>query len=843
MSDSRPIVHLFCNAHIDPIWMWSWEEGLRETISTFRTAADLLDEFPEFVFNHNESMLYEWIEEYDPPLFERIRRHVKTGRWNITGGWYLQPDVNLPGGETLVRTILEGRRYFAEKFGVRPPIAYNFDSFGHPNSLPQLLVQSDFDMYVHFRPVESQMHLPAPFYRWRGNDGSEVLAIRPDTGWYGTPRRGQAQEQALKGIEVARATGMDTLVTWGLGDHGGGATRQDLLEFRDILREYADSDVEIRHSTPEAFLERIRPHIHTFPVVEADLQRTLSGTYTSVGTIKRQMREGEALLASAERWAALAWWRYGRAYPAERLREAWKRLMFNTFHDVLCGSLVESALPGVDDMFGFTHDTARRVITKAQMALLPNVDPKPDTIPLYVFNPHGTTMRAPIGINFLSEYAPPPQQKAYNLYDDAGTRIPHQTRGGASVILDEGTWQPFCGFVAEVPPMTVRRYEIRFEPEIPTKSPFIVEKTESGLRIETPFWSAHFSRTSGALYQLTDKRTSNSILSAPLRFFAMKDVSHGWGGESRYVFSEPFAAFQALSPDEVANFVGMEGQQGIAVRVIAQGAAWITVECLVGWQHTRASVKHTFYADVPYIDIDTRLYMQARRKMIKLHMPFTMPNAKNLCEVPYGVAEYPADGSEFPYTRWVRLESGGYMIGVANNGQNGLDISRNGALNLSVTRGGTHSSWSETDVPIEKSYTFMDQTQIDTRFRIVAGSASESTAEQIILAAHELNQPLECFYTYYGATLPENAPAQVPSFVQITPSTVTIGAIKKAETEDALIIRLQESAGQTTTAQIALEGGTTHTAEFTPYQIRTFKLTRDGRWLPSNLLEESREES
>ncbi|NJL94124.1 MAG: hypothetical protein HC915_10560 [Anaerolineae bacterium] len=149
----KPTVHLICNAHIDPIWKWPWEEGAREAVSTFRTAADLLEEFPEFIFNHNESLLYEWVEEYDPPLFERIRALVARGRWNISGGWYLQPDVNLPGGETIARCILEGRRYFAEKFGVRPTVAYNFDSFGHGNGLPQLLRQSGFALYIHGRPT------------------------------------------------------------------------------------------------------------------------------------------------------------------------------------------------------------------------------------------------------------------------------------------------------------------------------------------------------------------------------------------------------------------------------------------------------------------------------------------------------------------------------------------------------------------------------------------------------------------------------------------------------------------------------------------------------------------
>jgi alpha-mannosidase len=106
----RPVVHLVCNAHLDPVWMWTWEEGLREAISTFRTAADLLDEYPEFIFNHNESLLYEWVEEYAPELFARLLGHVQAGGWNVAGGWYLQPDLNIAGGENLVRQIVEGRR-------------------------------------------------------------------------------------------------------------------------------------------------------------------------------------------------------------------------------------------------------------------------------------------------------------------------------------------------------------------------------------------------------------------------------------------------------------------------------------------------------------------------------------------------------------------------------------------------------------------------------------------------------------------------------------------------------------------------------------------------------------
>src|SRR5205823_6247253 len=168
--------------------------------------------------------------------------------------------------------------------------------------------------------------------------GQEIIGVRPFT-WYCNVSEGCAQDNARKAVEMARETGDDVLVTWGLGDHGGGATREDLDLFRDMIAELADSDVELRHSTPEAYLSRIKDNAARYPVHHGELQRVLAGCYTSIAPIKREMREGEALLASAERWASIAWWRYGYPYPSDDLRAAWKRLMFNTFHDILGGTL------------------------------------------------------------------------------------------------------------------------------------------------------------------------------------------------------------------------------------------------------------------------------------------------------------------------------------------------------------------------------------------------------------------------------------------------------------------------------------------------------------------------
>ena len=145
-------LHLICNAHIDPVWLWEIGEGIAETLSTFRVAADFCEDYDGFVFCHNEAMLYEWVEKNDPALFKRIQKLVAAKKWHIMGGWYIQPDCNMPSGESFVRQILHGRYYFMEKFGAEPKTAINFDAFGHSRGLVAIMKKAGFDSYIFCRP-------------------------------------------------------------------------------------------------------------------------------------------------------------------------------------------------------------------------------------------------------------------------------------------------------------------------------------------------------------------------------------------------------------------------------------------------------------------------------------------------------------------------------------------------------------------------------------------------------------------------------------------------------------------------------------------------------------------
>jgi alpha-mannosidase len=271
----------------------------------------------------------------------------------------------------------------------------------------------------------------------------------------------------------------------------------------------------------------------------------------------------------------------------------------------------------------------------------------------------------------------------------------------------------------------------------------------------------------------------------------------------------------------------------------------------------------TMYADLPYLDINTRLHWQERRKMAKFVLPFDLPEPQVTCEVPYGIAKRVADGSEHSQNRWLRLDENDnapratasqgatkavakkakpkkLAVGVANNGQYGFAVTPDGAVGLSVARGAVHTRWGDQVIEANEHHTFQDQGQIDTRFRIIAGQTADVTAT-LLPAALELNQPLDVYAAFYPPTPRlDPAKAQLP-FLQVSPQTVQLGALRKAEDDDALIVRLVESAGKATAVTLTLEGVELTHLDLKPFEITTLKIKRGSKGItvkPCGLIEE-----
>ncbi|MBQ7596646.1 MAG: alpha-mannosidase, partial [Clostridia bacterium] len=279
-------IFTLCNAHLDPVWLWQKEEGMAEAVSTFRTAADFCEKYDGFVFNHNESVLYEWVEEYEPELFERIKKLIKQGKWRIMGGWYLQPDCVMPCGESFIRQIETGSRFFKENFGITLETAVNFDPFGHTRGLVQILKKHGYKNYLYMRPWDA---VPVEDFIWKGYDGSEIRAHRISFG-YASGKRDTADkiERLLEEPEND-----NILMCWGIGDHGGGPSEEaweDLLEYK---KEHPE--IEIISSGCEEFFDAVGRN--DLPVFEKSLIHCMVGCYTSMTRVKQTHRKLENTLA------------------------------------------------------------------------------------------------------------------------------------------------------------------------------------------------------------------------------------------------------------------------------------------------------------------------------------------------------------------------------------------------------------------------------------------------------------------------------------------------------------------------------------------------------------------
>jgi alpha-mannosidase len=343
-------VHVIFNAHIDPIWLWPWQSGLDEVLATCRSACDHLDAHPELVFTRGEAWVYEQVERLDPELFARIRRHVESGQWEIVGGWWIQPDCNLPSGWAFERQIELGREYFQNRFGRFPRIAYNVDSFGHAATLPTIMRAAGQDRYVMMRPQQDEMSLPAHLFRWREKEGSaEVVTFRIASGYLtyepSLERVKRTIDRMPEGIE-------HTMCFMGVGDHGGGPTERQIAWCRE--NENAIPGARIVMSSPSRFFDAVEGQTHTLPLVTGELQMHAVGCYTVHRPVKLGVRRGEHLLRQAEIMQQTS----PQPQAVEPLHEAWKRVCFHHFHDTLGGTCLPSAFQQVQDQLGYAAAVA-----------------------------------------------------------------------------------------------------------------------------------------------------------------------------------------------------------------------------------------------------------------------------------------------------------------------------------------------------------------------------------------------------------------------------------------------------------------------------------------------------
>ncbi len=806
----KPALHLICNAHLDPVWQWRWEEGAAEALSTFRSAAAILGERPDLVFNHNEAVLYRWVERLDPALFHEIRRLVREGRWAVSGGWHLQPDVNLPGLESLVRQIAEGRRYFSEKFGVAPRVATNFDSFGHGAGLPQVLAKAGYRMYVHMRPQASELELPADLYRWRGADGSEILAYRIEVGLYHT-ERDNIERRLEEGTALALARGRDVAVFWGIGDHGGGATREDLARIDAFRRR--EKRVRIVHGTLDGFYEAIKRQAKTAPVFEGDLQRVSTGCYTSLSRLKRKERESLGLLTQAEALRAASWWGKGQAYPDEALGEAWRGHLFNDFHDILTGSCVEPAERDALALYGKVEEEARRLRLDAAAALNRG-KARSLYIPVTVLNANPSCPGGPVEVECMSGLRPLwTGQWRLRLFRLDGAEVECQEEQ-PEALLPFHDWRRRLCFIDELPGVGAARYEVRAEKIEP--SPFSSSRPTAV--VDSNSFKPAIDRKTGLAASLRAGEREFLACPAP-RPLVIEDDGDSWGTD-RWSYRTIAGEFRSKG----------------APKVVQDGPVRTITESIFEYRRSRIVMQAIVYPAWPVLEWRLRIQWNEERRRLKLSFPTAIDSPSLLAEVPGGAVARPADGEEHVHGRWLCLEGriGGRpaALGLVNSGQPGFDF-RGGEIRLSVLRSAAYCHEQGLKLGTSPARKFSDIGMHEVRFFLIAGDPDDVRRRLPGLADRMSAPPFALAHLPIGAGAGDR-----DEMLSLEPENIRLSALKRSWDRRALIVRLHEGAGLATNGRLRVATARPMALKFKPYEIKTIRIEKSGEGREVALIEE-----
>ncbi len=821
-------IHLVSNAHLDPVWLWEWQEGAGEALSTFRQAAEFCETRKGYVFCHNEAVLYEWVEAYEPALFRRIRKLVREKKWHIMGGWYVQPDCNMPSGESFVRQALLGRRYFAEKFGVEPRTAVNLDPFGHTRGLVQILAKSGYSAYLCCRPGNRECPLPGDEFVWVGYDGSEVLANRASAHYcsVGGQERGRLEKW------LADNPGSDLVIhLWGIGNHGGGPSRKDLDDLAALAKERPD--LELVHSTPDAYFEELEGRRADLPRREKDLNPWAVGCYTSMSRVKQGHRRLENELYSAEKMVTTAWLQGLMPYPQAALEEVQRDLAFVEFHDILPGSAIPAGEEGALRMIGHGLETLSRLEARAFFALAAG-EPKAaaDEIPIFVFNPHAHPVRTLVECEF--EPWEPNFEKTHwapRVYA-RGQALPSQAEKEESNISLE--WRKRVVFEAELAPGRLNRFSCRLEraagkpkARVAGKDGFITVKTadlKAAVNLRTGLLDIY---SAGGIDFLEPGAFSPLVI---------RDNADPWGMKVRS-FRAVAGSFAAATPEQAARFAGIREGGLEPVRVIEDGEVRTVVEAILAHGDSRIVLSYKIPKHGSEIEIDVRVFWAERDMMLKLGLAPKLRAARFMGQVAYGADELPANGDEAVAQKWLALvsEADQAALTVVNDGVYGSDWD-GVELRQSLLRSPAYAAdtW-EDRLAVARDRFIPRQDTGERSFRFwLRGGPLERRMEAIDRDALAHNET-----PYVLAYFPPGGGKRADAGVVVDGAAVEVTAFKRSEDGRDVVIRLFEPTGRPRRATVKLPALGARTAvRFKGFEIKTLRYNRrSGRFVETDLLE------
>jgi alpha-mannosidase len=811
-------IHCVGHAHIDMNWMWSWPETVAVTRDTFTTVLELMEEFPGFCFTQSQASVYALIKKYDPDLFARIKKRIAEGRWEVAAVQWVEGDKNMASGESLARHLLYTRQFVQENFGLTPedlPLDWEPDTFGHALTIPAIVSRGGVKYYYMCRGGDFEK---PPIFWWKAPDGSQVL-VNLETTWYISTI---GPHNALELLDFVEETGLqDWMKVYGVGDHGGGPTRADILSCLEM--DTWPVFPSFKMSTARDYYSLLDQHADEFPVLDKELNFEFPGCYTSQSQIKKFNRLGESQSIEAETSASLARLICGKEYPTLDIRDAWINVLFGHFHDILPGSGVRATRQYQSGLFQETAAALNMIKSRSLKALAERVDTsftgmkkdrasseegedrslgagagrgtsdgylssavhrKKGSIPFVVFNPlawpRSETVQVTMWDPGIGEgSAQEESHKHFTVRASSGEILPaQQVKAGnywghryIDLVIPVSTgplgYASYCIEEAQTP--SEKKEE---------KNKFRVKVNEKELRFENEHLSVRFDRLTGGIVQLIDKSTGMDLADPEDPMGLLEYVVERAGGMSAWVIHDPKKIVCPLELD--------------SLEIVQDNRYLASIQAKAKLNESEISVTYTLKAGNPWLEIVVEAFWLERGSAetgvpsLRMRFPISLADAQARYEIPFGSIERNLNrGEEVPALRWAEvsgnLRNSTRKAGLVllNDCKYGHSLSGS-TLDLTLIR----SSYSPDPVP--------EFGNLSVRMAVVPHGGDLVPSEMVRLGA-SFNHPLQIIYTdTHEGELPSDADFLLYSGQE----NVIVSSLKKAEQDEGIILRLFETDGK-----------------------------------------------
>ena len=753
-------IQLLGHAHLDLAWLWPISETWGVAVRTFTSVLKLQQEFP-LIFCHSTPALYAWIESHCPELFTAIQHQVLAGRWEVVGGLWVEPDLNLINGESIVRQVLYGQRYVLEKFGQVSTVAWLPDSFGFCATLPQILKQGGIEYFVTQKlRWNDTTEFPYGAFWWRSPDGTELFSLMSAPIGEGI----DPIKMASYACDWETQTSLqDALWLPGVGDHGGGPTR-DMLE---IGQRWQQSPFfpRLEFTSAHAYLHNISTISPTsvFPVWSDELYLEFHrGCYTTHALQKRWNRRCEGLLYEAELFAAIATLSYGVPYPKPELEAAWKKVLFNQFHDILPGSSIPQVYVDANQVWQEVVGVGEEILQQSLRAIASLISlplpPQPDALPIVIFNSLNWQRSEVVAVSL------PASGQHWEIYDLEGHQLPSQL-GQPSTLLFLATDIPAVGYRV----FWLGRQECVNQESFNRKD-WILENELLRVMVDAK---------TGNLYSIFDTINNREILN--------KD-----GGNQLQVFQDSGQYWDAWNIDPNYTQHPLPPTKLKSIQWVERGPVQTRVRVVRQLGQSEFCQDYILQAGSPVLKIATSVDWQERHLLVKAAFPFNLEADYATYEIPCGSIRRPTQPKtpaeqakwEVPALRWADLSGADYGVSLLNDCKYGYDSQPN-QLRLTLLRS---PSWPDPEA---------DRGFHQFTYAIYPHKGSAQQAHTV-RRAYELNLPLQVMLPS-----PSESPtsAQLPAvgrFLDLSAENLILMAFKQSEDDPhQWILRCYECHGET----------------------------------------------